>query len=105
MSPNEGYVPEFFQPFLNARVYDDTTSLMFQLFYQTQFFFVTTTLVNELKEKLGIKLNDDSLKTEFYKMEEWLKKNGAKKDYKRFFINWLSKLKSEQPKQETKVWS
>lgn len=76
-----------------------------ELFYQTQFFFVTTSLVNEFKEKLGIKINDDLLKTEFYKMEEWLKKNGAKKDYKRFFINWLSKLKPEQPKQETLVWS
>ena len=69
-----------------------------QLFYENSFFFIDMDLKNELLEKFSDKnLNDDILKTEFYKMSCWLEENGAKKNYKSFIVNWLSKLKPALP--------
>ncbi len=69
-----------------------------QLFYENKFFFIDMNFRNELLEKFaGKNLNDDILKTEFYKMETWLEANGAKKNYKLFIVNWLSKVKPALP--------
>jgi predicted phage replisome organizer len=39
-----------------------------ELFLKTKFFFVTKSLIKELKENHSINLNDDDLKSEFFKM-------------------------------------
>jgi hypothetical protein len=36
-------------------------------------------------------------------MEEWIKKNGIKKDYKKFFINWLKKISYKEEKENEKL--
>jgi len=67
-----------------------------ELFIKTKYFFVTKTLIQELKQKYNISLSDESLKIEFNKMELWLDENGSKKKYKSFFVNWLSKTNKNQ---------
>lgn len=67
-----------------------------ELFIKTKYFFVTKTLIQELKQKANISLSDESLFTEFNKMELWLDDNGPKKKYKSFFVNWLSKTNKNQ---------
>ena len=68
-----------------------------QSFYNNKYFFVTKDFRDELFQKLADKnLTEDSIKSEFYKMESWLEANGAKKNYKLFIINWLSKVKPQQ---------
>jgi hypothetical protein len=62
-----------------------------ELFLQTKFFYVTSSLKNELKEKLLLKINDEEMKVQFNKMENWLESNKPKKDYKSFFMNWFDK--------------
>jgi hypothetical protein len=62
-----------------------------ELFYKTEFFFVTHSLKAELKDKLLLTATDDELKVQFNKMNEWLSSNKPKKDYKRFFLNWFDK--------------
>lgn len=69
-----------------------------ELFYKSEFFYVTKTLLNEFKEKL-IDMPDELFRREFYTMEEWIKKNGIKKDYKKFFINWLKKISYKEDKE------
>jgi phage replication O-like protein O len=75
-----------------------------ELFYIGNFFFVTKSLVNEFRKDL-VSLSDDSFRREFYKMNEWLNQKGSKKNYKRFFINWLEKVKPEQENTNTLDWS
>ncbi|MHB8578982.1 MAG: hypothetical protein ACYDA4_03865 [Ignavibacteriaceae bacterium] len=68
-----------------------------QSFYNNKYFYVTKDFRDELFQKLADKnLTEDSIKSEFYKMESWLEANGAKKNYKLFIINWLSKVKPQQ---------
>ncbi|MHB8853598.1 MAG: hypothetical protein ACYC6P_09625 [Ignavibacteriaceae bacterium] len=68
-----------------------------QSFYNNKYFFVTKDFRDELFQKLADKnLTEDTIKSEFYKMESWLEANGAKKNYKLFIINWLSKVKPQQ---------
>lgn len=69
-----------------------------QSFYDNKFFFITKDFRDELMQRFSEKnLNDDILKNEFYKMEIWLEANGAKKNYKLFIVNWLSKVKPALP--------
>jgi hypothetical protein len=75
-----------------------------ELFYQNDFFFITQTFKNELIEKLPANnLTNEILMTEFYKMENWLKVHGSKKNYRSFITNWLSKVKS--PGNQTKQFN
>jgi len=73
-----------------------------ELFYQNKFFYVTTDLKNELQGKLKDNmLTDGTMRTEFGKMEVWLEANGAKKNYKMFLLNWLSKVQGKPKEQIT----
>lgn len=65
-----------------------------ELFLKMKFFFIPKSLIKELKENHSIILNNDELKSEFFKMETWLESNKPKKDYKMFFINWLKRTTS-----------
>lgn len=71
-----------------------------ELFLQTKFFYITRSLKNELIEKLLLKLNDEEMKVQFNKMENWLDSNKPKKNYKQFFMNWFDKeqYRKEQSK-------
>lgn len=71
-----------------------------ELFIQTKFFYVTSSLKNELIEKLLLKINDEEMKVQFNKMESWLENHKPKKDYKQFFMNWFDKeqYRKEQSK-------
>lgn len=67
-----------------------------ELFYKNDFFFINQSFKKELIENLtAFNLNEQILKSEFYKMDNWLKSNGAKKDYRTFIINWLSKERKQ----------
>ena len=64
-----------------------------ELFLKTKFFYVTKSLISELREKLQLQLTDTDLHSEFYKMEVSLETNKSKKNYKMFFANWLKRAK------------
>lgn len=68
-----------------------------ELFIKTKYFFVTKSLIQELRQKFNIQLNDEALKKEFYKMEFWIDEHEPKKDYKTFFANWLNKSEITTP--------
>jgi phage replication O-like protein O len=69
-----------------------------KVFYKNKFFFIPDALLEELKEKLFLTLTDQELIIEFNKMEAWIDSNKPKKDYKRFFMNWLNKEIYRQPR-------
>lgn len=71
-----------------------------EVFYKNSFFFISQKFKDELIGKLG--LNNEILLKEFYKMEKWLEKKGAKKDYERFIVNWLSKVQKPTNEPEFK---
>jgi len=72
-----------------------------ELFYQNEFFYVTTDLKNELQGKLKDNmLTDGMMRTEFARMGAWLEANGAKKNYKMFLMYWLSKVQGKQQQTE-----
>jgi phage replication O-like protein O len=64
-----------------------------ELFYKNKYFYVTHSLKNEMIKGLPTaNLNEEILRSEFYKMETWLDSDKPKKDYKRFLVNWLSNM-------------
>jgi len=71
-----------------------------ECFIKTKYFFVTQALITEFREKLSLTISDEALKNNFYKMEVWLESNGSKKNYKTFFVNWLTRAEQTSLKNQ-----